>query len=157
MLLAGFSIIIRLHQTLTFDPRLCFRPQKPPPRPTPPRQPRLLTPKPPRPPSRPQVRAFNIFILSQSKRNASLCLKRPPSAAVATSPPSDSVCDFDHGLCGWMHDPDAPLLWSLHSHGESPHQSGSCRIPRRRRCCLVSRVSQSCFGELEVGVCVAGV
>ncbi|XP_031147704.1 neuropilin-2a isoform X1 [Sander lucioperca] len=40
----------------------------------------------------------------------------PISTTVATSPPSDSVCDFDHGLCGWMHDPNAPLLWSLHSH-----------------------------------------
>uniref|UniRef100_A0A8C2ZWJ4 Neuropilin n=1 Tax=Cyclopterus lumpus TaxID=8103 RepID=A0A8C2ZWJ4_CYCLU len=37
---------------------------------------------------------------------------------------SDSVCDFDHGLCGWTHDPNTPLLWSLHSHGESlPRQS----------------------------------
>ncbi|XP_023249044.1 neuropilin-2 isoform X2 [Seriola lalandi dorsalis] len=34
----------------------------------------------------------------------------------ATSPPSDSACDFDHGLCGWTHDPNAPLFWSLHSH-----------------------------------------
>uniref|UniRef100_A0A8C4H746 Neuropilin n=1 Tax=Dicentrarchus labrax TaxID=13489 RepID=A0A8C4H746_DICLA len=42
---------------------------------------------------------------------------------LATSPPSDSVCDFDHGLCGWTHDPNAPLLWSLHSNGKSPHQS----------------------------------
>uniref|UniRef100_A0A3Q3JBA5 Neuropilin n=1 Tax=Monopterus albus TaxID=43700 RepID=A0A3Q3JBA5_MONAL len=41
---------------------------------------------------------------------------------LVTSPPSDSVCDFDHGLCGWTHDPNAPLFWSLHSHGESPHQ-----------------------------------
>ncbi|XP_032362260.1 neuropilin-2a isoform X1 [Etheostoma spectabile] len=40
----------------------------------------------------------------------------PISTTVATSPPSDSVCDFDHGLCGWTHDPNAPLLWSLHSH-----------------------------------------
>ncbi|CAG06692.1 unnamed protein product, partial [Tetraodon nigroviridis] len=38
------------------------------------------------------------------------------AATVATSPSSDSVCDFDHGLCGWTHDPNAPLLWSLHSH-----------------------------------------
>uniref|UniRef100_A0A8C4H7J5 Neuropilin n=1 Tax=Dicentrarchus labrax TaxID=13489 RepID=A0A8C4H7J5_DICLA len=37
------------------------------------------------------------------------------TSTVATSPPSDSVCDFDHGLCGWTHDPNAPLLWSLHS------------------------------------------
>uniref|UniRef100_A0A3P8VNH0 Neuropilin n=1 Tax=Cynoglossus semilaevis TaxID=244447 RepID=A0A3P8VNH0_CYNSE len=31
------------------------------------------------------------------------------------------ACDFDHGLCGWTHDPTAPLFWSLHSHGESTH------------------------------------
>lgn len=40
----------------------------------------------------------------------------PITTTVTTSAPSDSVCDFDHGLCGWMHDPNAPLLWSLHSH-----------------------------------------
>ncbi|KAM9334420.1 neuropilin-2a [Symphorus nematophorus] len=40
----------------------------------------------------------------------------PVTTTVATSPPPDSVCDFDHGLCGWTHDPNAPLLWSLHSH-----------------------------------------
>ncbi|XP_059183814.1 neuropilin-2a isoform X2 [Centropristis striata] len=39
-----------------------------------------------------------------------------PITTTATSPPTDSVCDFDHGLCGWTHDPNAPLLWSLHSH-----------------------------------------
>ncbi|KAF3857212.1 hypothetical protein F7725_009071 [Dissostichus mawsoni] len=35
---------------------------------------------------------------------------------VATYPPSDSICDFDQGLCGWTHDPNAPLLWTLHRH-----------------------------------------
>ncbi|XP_062270427.1 neuropilin-2a [Scomber scombrus] len=40
----------------------------------------------------------------------------PVTTAAATALPSDSVCDFDHGLCGWTHDPNAPLLWSLHSH-----------------------------------------
>ncbi|XP_074520422.1 neuropilin-2-like isoform X2 [Halichoeres trimaculatus] len=39
-----------------------------------------------------------------------------PVTTTAASPPSDTVCDFDHGLCGWTHDPNAPLLWSLHSH-----------------------------------------
>ncbi|XP_060888936.1 neuropilin-2a isoform X2 [Labrus mixtus] len=39
-----------------------------------------------------------------------------PVTTTATSPPADTVCDFDHGLCGWTHDPNAPLLWSLHSH-----------------------------------------
>lgn len=38
-------------------------------------------------------------------------------SAVATYPPSDSICDFDQGLCGWTHDRNAPLLWTLHSHG----------------------------------------
>uniref|UniRef100_A0AAQ5XT75 Neuropilin n=1 Tax=Amphiprion ocellaris TaxID=80972 RepID=A0AAQ5XT75_AMPOC len=28
----------------------------------------------------------------------------------STSPSSDSLCDFDHGLCGWTHDPNAPLF-----------------------------------------------
>uniref|UniRef100_A0A3B4VGH3 Neuropilin n=1 Tax=Seriola dumerili TaxID=41447 RepID=A0A3B4VGH3_SERDU len=41
----------------------------------------------------------------------------------ATSPLSDSVCDFDHGLCGWTHDRNAPLFWVLHSHGETPYRS----------------------------------
>uniref|UniRef100_A0A8D2ZZT1 Neuropilin n=1 Tax=Scophthalmus maximus TaxID=52904 RepID=A0A8D2ZZT1_SCOMX len=40
----------------------------------------------------------------------------PITATAATSPPSDSSCDFDRGLCGWTHDPNAPLFWSLHSH-----------------------------------------
>ncbi|XP_026157659.1 neuropilin-2a isoform X4 [Mastacembelus armatus] len=38
-----------------------------------------------------------------------------PITSPATTPPSDSVCDFDHGLCGWTHDSNAPLYWSLHS------------------------------------------
>lgn len=68
------------------------------------------------------------------------------TSTVATSPPSDSVCDFDHGLCGWTHDPNAPLYWSLHSHGESPHQS--CRLCMTHCCCLVSTMIHSCFTEL---------
>ncbi|XP_062237106.1 LOW QUALITY PROTEIN: neuropilin-2a [Platichthys flesus] len=40
----------------------------------------------------------------------------PITTTAATSSSSDSVCDFDHGLCGWTHDPNAPLFWSLHSH-----------------------------------------
>ncbi|XP_008280134.1 neuropilin-2-like isoform X3 [Stegastes partitus] len=40
----------------------------------------------------------------------------PLTTTASTAPPSDSVCDFDHGLCGWTHDPNAPLFWSLHSH-----------------------------------------
>uniref|UniRef100_A0A672FMC6 Neuropilin n=1 Tax=Salarias fasciatus TaxID=181472 RepID=A0A672FMC6_SALFA len=47
------------------------------------------------------------------------------SAAAATAPPSDSACDFDRDLCGWTHDPNAPLLWSLHSHGESAGSSST--------------------------------
>ncbi|XP_029941796.1 neuropilin-2-like isoform X1 [Salarias fasciatus] len=40
----------------------------------------------------------------------------PVTTTAATAPPSDSACDFDRDLCGWTHDPNAPLLWSLHSH-----------------------------------------
>ncbi|XP_077947485.1 neuropilin-2a [Gasterosteus aculeatus] len=40
----------------------------------------------------------------------------PLTTTVAASPPPESACDFDHGLCGWTHDPNAPVLWSLHSH-----------------------------------------
>uniref|UniRef100_A0A8D3BKU3 Neuropilin n=1 Tax=Scophthalmus maximus TaxID=52904 RepID=A0A8D3BKU3_SCOMX len=47
-----------------------------------------------------------------------------PSTA-ATSPPSDSSCDFDRGLCGWTHDPNAPLFWSLHSHGDYLYMDAS--------------------------------
>ncbi|KAJ8255194.1 hypothetical protein GJAV_G00202080 [Gymnothorax javanicus] len=39
----------------------------------------------------------------------------------ATAPPSLSgLCDFEHSLCGWNHDPSAHLNWSLHSGGGSP-------------------------------------
>ncbi|XP_069376715.1 neuropilin-2a isoform X2 [Paralichthys olivaceus] len=40
----------------------------------------------------------------------------PITTTAANSPPSESVCDFEHGLCGWTNDPNAPLFWSLHSH-----------------------------------------
>ncbi|KAM9766815.1 neuropilin-2a isoform 1-T1 [Menidia menidia] len=40
----------------------------------------------------------------------------PVSTTVSASPPSDSVCDFEKGLCGWTHDPNTPLLWSLRRH-----------------------------------------
>ncbi|XP_035006040.2 neuropilin-2a isoform X2 [Hippoglossus stenolepis] len=40
----------------------------------------------------------------------------PITTTAGTSSSSDSVCDFDHGLCGWTHDSNAPLFWSLHSH-----------------------------------------
>uniref|UniRef100_A0A8C7YRW9 Neuropilin n=1 Tax=Oryzias sinensis TaxID=183150 RepID=A0A8C7YRW9_9TELE len=43
-----------------------------------------------------------------------------PVTTTASPPPSDSVCDFEHGLCGWTHDPNSPLLWSMHSQGEPP-------------------------------------
>ncbi|XP_049609803.1 neuropilin-2 isoform X1 [Syngnathus scovelli] len=43
------------------------------------------------------------------------------STTAASPSPTDGVCDFEHGLCGWMHDPSAPLLWSLHSHELNSH------------------------------------
>ncbi|KAM8872480.1 neuropilin-2a isoform 1-T1 [Synchiropus picturatus] len=39
----------------------------------------------------------------------------PASTTVATTPPSNTGCDFEQSMCGWTHDPTAPLLWSLHS------------------------------------------
>ncbi|XP_061745386.1 neuropilin-2a isoform X1 [Nerophis ophidion] len=44
-----------------------------------------------------------------------------PASTVATAPSADGVCDFERGLCGWTHDPSAPLLWSLHSHELNGH------------------------------------
>uniref|UniRef100_A0A8C6PVE6 Neuropilin n=1 Tax=Nothobranchius furzeri TaxID=105023 RepID=A0A8C6PVE6_NOTFU len=38
----------------------------------------------------------------------------------STSPSPDGVCDFDQSLCGWTLDSSAPLLWSMHRHGEPP-------------------------------------
>ncbi|XP_051914679.1 neuropilin-2a isoform X2 [Hippocampus zosterae] len=43
------------------------------------------------------------------------------STTVAIPPTGNGVCDFEHGLCGWMHDPGVPLLWSLHSHELNSH------------------------------------
>ncbi|XP_057713830.1 neuropilin-2a isoform X2 [Corythoichthys intestinalis] len=43
------------------------------------------------------------------------------STTAAAPSPTDGACDFEHGLCGWTHDPGAPLLWSLHSHELNSH------------------------------------
>uniref|UniRef100_A0A8C6VXR1 Neuropilin n=1 Tax=Nothobranchius furzeri TaxID=105023 RepID=A0A8C6VXR1_NOTFU len=43
-----------------------------------------------------------------------------PLVTTATSPSPDGVCDFDQSLCGWTLDSSAPLLWSMHRHGEPP-------------------------------------
>ncbi|TMS11922.1 Neuropilin-2 [Larimichthys crocea] len=68
---------------------------------------------------------------------------------VATSPPSDSVCDFDHGLCGWTHDPNAPLLWSLHSHELNSYLYMDASLKReQQRARLVSPVVAADTGPL---------
>uniref|UniRef100_A0A8C6PTE0 Neuropilin n=1 Tax=Nothobranchius furzeri TaxID=105023 RepID=A0A8C6PTE0_NOTFU len=54
------------------------------------------------------VMNFSSFLLT------SLC------SVIATSPSPDGVCDFDQSLCGWTLDSSAPLLWSMHRHGEPP-------------------------------------
>ncbi|XP_062303574.1 neuropilin-2a [Osmerus eperlanus] len=48
------------------------------------------------------------------------------TATVASSSPSmGGLCDFDKGLCGWTHDPSAPLHWSLHVSSRTPAQGSS--------------------------------
>ncbi|KAF7689734.1 hypothetical protein HF521_013087 [Silurus meridionalis] len=38
------------------------------------------------------------------------------SPTSSTSPPSSVVlCDFEQGLCGWTHDPNADIIWALHT------------------------------------------
>ncbi|XP_030635634.1 neuropilin-2a [Chanos chanos] len=38
------------------------------------------------------------------------------SQVSSTSPPSQTgLCDFENGLCGWTHDPNSDLSWTLHS------------------------------------------
>ncbi|XP_072300308.1 neuropilin-2-like isoform X2 [Eucyclogobius newberryi] len=58
----------------------------------------------------------------------------PVTTTVATAPPTDGLCDFDHGLCGWMHDPSAPLMWSLHSHELNSylHMDASLKTQRQQ-------------------------
>ncbi|TKS66343.1 Neuropilin-2 Vascular endothelial cell growth factor 165 receptor 2 [Collichthys lucidus] len=73
----------------------------------------------------------------------------PIMTTVATSPPSDSVCDFDHGLCGWTHDPNAPLLWSLHSHELNSYLYMDASLKReQQRARLVSPVVAADTGPL---------
>uniref|UniRef100_A0A672GQU4 Neuropilin n=1 Tax=Salarias fasciatus TaxID=181472 RepID=A0A672GQU4_SALFA len=79
----------------------------------------------------------------------SLCT--PSARRPATAPPSDSACDFDRDLCGWTHDPNAPLLWSLHSHGESAGSSstrGAC-FPSLNRLFLLVLLRFSPFTEQQ--------
>uniref|UniRef100_A0A667ZYX2 Neuropilin n=1 Tax=Myripristis murdjan TaxID=586833 RepID=A0A667ZYX2_9TELE len=55
-----------------------------------------------------------------------------PVSTTASPAPSDGVCDFDHGLCGWTHDPNAPLLWSLHNHGDYLYVEASPKTEQQR-------------------------
>uniref|UniRef100_A0A3P9L3A6 Neuropilin 2a n=1 Tax=Oryzias latipes TaxID=8090 RepID=A0A3P9L3A6_ORYLA len=50
----------------------------------------------------------------------------------SSPPPSDSVCDFEHGLCGWTHDPNSPLLWSMHSQGDYIYIDASLKTEQQR-------------------------
>ncbi|KAI5090210.1 neuropilin-2 precursor, partial [Silurus meridionalis] len=44
------------------------------------------------------------------------CFARLSPATSSTSPPSSVVlCDFEQGLCGWTHDPNADIIWALHT------------------------------------------
>ncbi|XP_039997971.1 neuropilin-2a isoform X2 [Xiphias gladius] len=71
----------------------------------------------------------------------------PITTTVATSAPSESVCDFDHGLCGWTHDPNAPLFWSLHELNSYLYMDASLKT-EQQRARLVSPVVAAETGPL---------
>ncbi|KAM7375108.1 hypothetical protein PAMA_014272 [Pampus argenteus] len=72
-----------------------------------------------------------------------------PVTTTATTLPSDSVCDFDHGLCGWTNDPNAPLLWSLHSHELNSYLYTDASLKtEQQRARLVSAVVAADTGPL---------
>ncbi|KAM3857192.1 neuropilin-2a [Diretmus argenteus] len=72
-----------------------------------------------------------------------------PLSTTASPSPSGVVCDFDHGLCGWTHDPNAPLLWSLHNHelNSYVYMEASLR-PEQQRARLLSPVVGADTGPL---------
>ncbi|KAM7375109.1 hypothetical protein PAMA_014272 [Pampus argenteus] len=73
----------------------------------------------------------------------------PVTTTAATTLPSDSVCDFDHGLCGWTNDPNAPLLWSLHSHELNSYLYTDASLKtEQQRARLVSAVVAADTGPL---------
>ncbi|XP_071320642.1 neuropilin-2a isoform X2 [Trachinotus anak] len=73
----------------------------------------------------------------------------PVTMTVATSPPSDSMCEFDNGLCGWTHDPNAPLFWSLHSYEVNSYLSMDASLKtEQQRARLVSPVVAAETGPL---------
>uniref|UniRef100_A0A665XAS7 Neuropilin n=1 Tax=Echeneis naucrates TaxID=173247 RepID=A0A665XAS7_ECHNA len=71
------------------------------------------------------------------------------TSAVSTSPSPDSVCNFDHGLCGWTHDSNAPLFWALHRHGDNSYLFLDASINvEERRAALVSPLVPAETGPL---------
>ncbi|TTE66789.1 Neuropilin-2 [Bagarius yarrelli] len=47
------------------------------------------------------------------------------STASASSPSSAVLCDFEQGLCGWTYDPNADIVWALHTSSRITAQSQS--------------------------------
>ncbi|KAL1022354.1 hypothetical protein UPYG_G00025560 [Umbra pygmaea] len=48
--------------------------------------------------------------------------------ATASSSSIGGICDFEKGLCGWTHDPSAPLHWFLHSSSRAPAQNPNVEL-----------------------------
>uniref|UniRef100_A0A665XC31 Neuropilin n=1 Tax=Echeneis naucrates TaxID=173247 RepID=A0A665XC31_ECHNA len=73
----------------------------------------------------------------------------PGTTLFSTSPSPDSVCNFDHGLCGWTHDSNAPLFWALHRHGDNSYLFLDASINvEERRAALVSPLVPAETGPL---------
>lgn len=73
----------------------------------------------------------------------------PVTTTVAASPSTEGMCDFDHGMCGWMIDPSAPLVWSFHSHELNNYLSIDASLKtEKQRARLVSPVVGADTGPL---------
>uniref|UniRef100_A0A8C9UZR0 Neuropilin n=1 Tax=Scleropages formosus TaxID=113540 RepID=A0A8C9UZR0_SCLFO len=48
-----------------------------------------------------------------------------PSALTTTPSSAGGICDFEHGLCGWTHDPNSNLNWSLRNSLPGPSKDHS--------------------------------
>ncbi|XP_018580863.1 neuropilin-2-like isoform X1 [Scleropages formosus] len=52
-------------------------------------------------------------------------IQRVISALTTTPSSAGGICDFEHGLCGWTHDPNSNLNWSLRNSLPGPSKDHS--------------------------------
>ncbi|KAI5616049.1 neuropilin-2 isoform X1 [Silurus asotus] len=50
-----------------------------------------------------------------SAADSSTAQKLSSPTSSTSPPPSVVLCDFEQGLCGWTHDPNADIIWALHT------------------------------------------